>query len=306
MKLISFIMPAYKNQFLAQAIDSILKQSYSAFELVIIDDASPEDIRGTVSAFSDSRIRYYRNGENRGRKNLVDQWNHCLQYAQGEYMVLASDDDLYHPDFLKTSVAMAEKYPQVDLVRSGAKQINESNALIGIDGIIPEYCDKSQYVYHWVKATTFTCIGNFLFKTSVLKKKKFIDFPCAFGSDVASVISMAENGIVSTAEMLFSFRISSIHLSSDKGKLKEKLEATTLLFKWLRDLKGEPPKEETARFYYERIQWTHLYPKCKYDYYNQVIKFLPFSKLHWIGRCELVSTRDKLLMGLRYFLLGKG
>lgn len=302
MRLISFILPAYKAKFLKQAIESILAQSYTTFELVIIDDASPENIEDVVSGFDDPRIRYYRNEENLGGESLVKQWNHCLQYAQGEYMMLAADDDLYHPDFLKTCVELADRYPHVDLIRSGAKQIDEHNQLIGIDGIIPEYCSKYQYVYHWLQATTFTCIGNYMFKTAVIKEKKFIDFPCAFGSDTASTISMAENGIASTAEMFFSFRISTIHLSSDKGRLKEKLEANTLLFKWLRGLVYDEPAGDLDRFCYDRIQWSYLYPKCQYDYYNLVIRYLPFSKLNWIWRCELLSSRDRLNMLARYLI----
>lgn len=48
MKLISFILPAYKAKFLEQAIESILAQSYPAFELVIIDDALSESIAGPI------------------------------------------------------------------------------------------------------------------------------------------------------------------------------------------------------------------------------------------------------------------
>src|SRR5690606_978856 len=156
-------------------IGSILGQTYSNFELIIVDDVSPENIKGIVSGLDDPRIKYFRNEKNLGGENLVKQWNHCLQFAKGEYMVLAADDDLYQPDFSSTCVELADKYPHVDLIRSGAKQINESNNLIGVDGIIPEYCSKYQYVYHWLQGTIFTCIGNYMFKTAVIKEKKFID-----------------------------------------------------------------------------------------------------------------------------------
>lgn len=293
-------MPAFKARFIEQAITSILDQSYSNFELIIVDDASPENIEEIVLGFNDSRLKYFRNEKNLGGNSLIMQWNHCLQYAHGDYMVLAADDDLYHPDFLSACVELTDKYPHVNLIRSGAKQIDESNNLIGIDGIIPEYCSIYQYVYHWLQATTFTCIGNYMFKTAVIKEKKFVDFPYAFGSDTASTISMAQNGIVNIAEMLFSFRISTIHLSSDKGRLKEKLEANTLLFKWLGNLEYIEPANEVDRFCYNRIQWAHLYAKCRYDYYNLVIKHLRFSELREINKCELLTSKDKWLMLVRY------
>jgi glycosyltransferase involved in cell wall biosynthesis len=302
MLFISFVLPAYKARFLSLAIDSILKQSYNNFELVIVDDCSPENLECIVSSYTDERIRFYRNKENIGGRSLVEQWNHCIGYAKGDYIVLAADDDLYHPDFLGECVRLAERYPQVDLIRTRVEQIDEEGDLIGIDGILPEYCSKYGFLYYWLQATAFTCIGNFMFRASVIKGKRFIDFPCAFGSDTASTINMAENGVVNTSEMLFKFRVSTIHLSSNKGRLKEKMEANTLLFRWLDGLRYAKPTDENDLFYYKHIQWDKLYRKCKYDYYNLVIKHLPFSRVDWIWKCELLTKRDKIGMLFRFFV----
>lgn len=293
-------MPAYKAKFLKQAVDSILTQSYSNFELIIVDDASPENLSDIMAEYTDSRISYHRNEQNLGGQSLVKQWNHSLQYAKGEYLVLAADDDIYHPDFLSTCVELAVKYPHVDVVRSRVEQIDEENNLLGIDGILPEYCSKYLFLKYWLDATAFTCIGNFMFKTSVIKERQFIDFPSAFGSDTASAIMMAENGIANTQAMLFSFRLSTIHLSSSQGKLLEKLAANTLLFKWLRGLDYPRPTNRYDLLAFSQTQWPHLYAKCKYDYYNLVIKYMPFSKFNLIGACELLTRKDKLVMFARF------
>ena len=58
-------IPAYKRRFLKEAIDSVIAQTYSHFELVIVDDASPDDLFSVVSQYEDDRIRYYRNEVNR-------------------------------------------------------------------------------------------------------------------------------------------------------------------------------------------------------------------------------------------------
>ena len=91
----SFVLPAYKSQFLKESIDSILAQSYKDFELIIVDDASPDDIGGVVSSYDDARIRYYRNEENIGGTNLVAQWNHSIEYANGDWIILATDDKYF-------------------------------------------------------------------------------------------------------------------------------------------------------------------------------------------------------------------
>lgn len=298
--LISFILPAYKAKFFRQAIDSILSQEYSDLELIIVNDKSPEDIEEIVKSYSDPRIRYYENEENIGGKSLVAQWNHCIKYANGDYLILAADDDIYNPQFLTECVNLAQKYPDIDLVRARVKIINENNELIGIDSVLPEYISKYGYLYYYMVGASFTCIGNFMFKTSVIKSKKFIDYPCAFGSDTSSTIMMAENGCACTKEMLFNFRISSIHLSSSKSHLNEKLEAITMLFCYIKNLNYKKPNNEIDNFYYKEINQNYIYDKCKYDYYNLVIKYLPISKIETISKCSLLNSKDKLIMSLRF------
>ena len=113
---VSFILPAYKRRFLKGAIASILAQTYRDFELVVVDDCSPENLKAVVDEFQDDRLTYHRNEMNIGGKDLVAAWNHAMEFATGEWCVLASDDDVYHPDYLQEMVALTEKYPQVDLV----------------------------------------------------------------------------------------------------------------------------------------------------------------------------------------------
>jgi len=297
---VSFVLPAFKARFLDQAIDSILNQSYPDFELIIVDDASPENLKIIVTYYQDPRIKYFRNEENIGGASLVEQWNHSIQFATGDYIVLAADDDVYHPQFLEQCLVLAERYPRVDLIRSRVELINEENRTLGIDGVLPEHCSKYQFLYSWVGATALTCIGNFMFRASVLLQKKFIDFPFAYGADVASTIMMAENGVANTSEMLFQFRKSSIHLSGSKAHLGPKLKATTMLYSWVMNLDYAQPKNELDAYCFRQTGQDALYTKCRYDYYNQVIRFLPFYKAFSILDCELISNKDKMIMFLRF------
>ena len=75
----SFVLPAYKARFFKEALDSILSQTYKDFELIIVNDASPEDITSIVKGDNDPRISYYINDVNIGGKDLVAQWNDCLE-----------------------------------------------------------------------------------------------------------------------------------------------------------------------------------------------------------------------------------
>ena len=69
----SFVLPAYKGRYLAESIKSILAQTVTDFELVIVNDCSPDDIAGIVADNTDDRIRYFENERNIGGNDLVAQ-----------------------------------------------------------------------------------------------------------------------------------------------------------------------------------------------------------------------------------------
>ena len=128
--LFSFILPAYKSTFFEQAIKSILSQTYSNFELIIVDDDSPHKLKEIVDKFNDKRITYYKNKTNIGGQNLVKQWNHCIEYAKGDYTILAADDDLYSPDFLSESLELINKYPDINVIRGRVQNIDDKDRII--------------------------------------------------------------------------------------------------------------------------------------------------------------------------------
>ena len=119
----SFVLPAYKSEYLQVAIDSILQQTYIDFELIIVDDASPYHLESIVNQYNDNRIVFHRNKNNIGGKNLVSNWNKCIKYAKGEYVILASDDDIYSPFFLQQVDERIKDYPDVDIIRSRVNRI---------------------------------------------------------------------------------------------------------------------------------------------------------------------------------------
>jgi glycosyltransferase involved in cell wall biosynthesis len=300
--MISFIMPAFKGRFLREAISSILKQTISDWELIIVDDCSPENLKVIVDSYPDPRIRYIRNDNNIGGRDLVKQWNHSISFALGEWLVLAADDDLYRPTFCEECIRLTKKYPQVNIIHSSVEQIDENGKHLWNDTILPEYTSRYEYLNTWLRGLSFTCIGNFMFRRqTLLDHGGFIDFPCAFGSDIATPIRESLNGVANTQAMLFCFRQSPTHLSADGSRFKEKIEAITLLSEWIERIGWPLPDNPEDMGFYAIVNPDYLHKKCVYDYFNLVIKFLPFRSIpSYLQRCRRATAKDKVMMALRW------
>ncbi len=237
----SFVLPAYKARFFKKAIDSILNQTYKEFELIIVNDASPEDLDIIVNSYDDYRIRYYVNEQNIGGKNLVAQWNHCLEYAKGEYVILASDDDIYSPFYLDKMDELVCKYPEVNVFRPRVMFIDGNGELCSYastEGFLKEKVNSLEFVHSLVYDRIGSGIPFYIFKKSSLNQiGGFIDFPLAWFSDDATVIKLSDKGIVYSSEILFYFRMSGENITTKQNAkitLLKKMEATQHFYNFLR------------------------------------------------------------------------
>lgn len=234
--LFSFVMPAYKARFIDEAIKSILEQTYRNLKLIVVDDASPENLASIVKTYDDSRIRYYRNEYNIGGGDLVEQWNHSIRYAKGDYLILASDDDVYFPEYLEKMYSLIRKYPHLGVYRCRIQQINGQGDIIGLDGYLKEYVARNEYIYALMKSYISSGIPYYIFnREKLLQKGGFVNFPMAWHSDNATVMSMAEEGMASSDEILFSFRSSGINITTRRDTpetLQNKLMATRKFLQW--------------------------------------------------------------------------
>jgi len=113
---------------LSQTIDSVLAQSFSDFQLIIIDDNSPDDTETVVARYNDSRIRYLRNPSNLGPEGT---WNLCLEEARGRYFKLLPQDDILYPNSLERQIEVLEsdKHERIALV-FGSRNIIDGNGRI--------------------------------------------------------------------------------------------------------------------------------------------------------------------------------
>ena len=230
----SFVLPAYKATYLREAIDSILNQSYTDFELIIVNDASPEDLCSIVNDYHDDRIQYYVNEKNVGGHDLVAQWSHCITYATGDYLILASDDDVYHPQYLEKMDTLVDRYPEVNVFRPRVQYINSRGDVLKQDIELDEYMSLISFSHLWIHRQLLKGIPFYIFNRQALADMGgFVNYPSAWYSDDATVMQLGRAGIVSHNEILFSFRNSGINITSTwntPALLFNKLQATEFFY----------------------------------------------------------------------------
>ncbi|MDO9635466.1 MAG: glycosyltransferase [Thiobacillus sp.] len=101
--LVSIVLPTYKRaHLLAQAIRSVLDQTYANLELIVVDDNSPDDTAAVVQSFDDSRIRYLKNDPN---LKLPRALNRGFAETRGDYLTWTSDDNLLARTAIEKMVA---------------------------------------------------------------------------------------------------------------------------------------------------------------------------------------------------------
>jgi glycosyltransferase involved in cell wall biosynthesis len=125
---VSLGLPVYNgDRYLAAALDSLLAQTWTDFELIICDNASTDGTEALCRAYAqrDSRIRYVRDGQNSG---AVRNHNWAAELARGEYFKWTAHDDIYAPEFLARCVAHLDANPDVVLVYSRSRFIDETGA----------------------------------------------------------------------------------------------------------------------------------------------------------------------------------
>jgi len=226
----SVTIPAYKDRYLKETIDSVLAQTYQNYEIVIVNDASPYDLDSIVQQYTDPRIRYFKNKKNCGAKNVVDNWNICLSYATGEYVMCIGDDDNLTPRCLQDFADLIEKYPQLDLFHARSEIIDDDSNFVKTLELRPEW----ESVYSLMYNPRNTHLGDWLFKTETLRKNGgFYKLPYGWQSDdISAFIAAASHGVANTQEPGFQYRGNGLSISHDLTCIEDKIEAVRASVKW--------------------------------------------------------------------------
>lgn len=147
-------MTAYnREQYIGEAIESVLHSSFLDFELVILDDCSTDRTFSIAASYAsaDNRIRLFRNANNLGQfKNR----NQIVNYARGKYLKYLDSDDRLAPGALEAIMEIMLSYPSAEL---GSKGGGESGIVLSNrDSYLAHFFDGKHYLHQGPSATIFT------------------------------------------------------------------------------------------------------------------------------------------------------
>lgn len=128
---VSVLTPIYNTvpQYLRECIESILNQTFTDFEFLILND-SPEnkEIEDIVQSYHDPRIKYYKNEKNMG---ISDSRNKLIDFSKGEYLAIFDHDDISLPTRLAEEVTVLDSHPEIGVVSGNFQSI-------------PSFCSSKQ------------------------------------------------------------------------------------------------------------------------------------------------------------------
>lgn len=167
--LVSVVMPAYKSDYLEEALESVLRQTYRPLELIVCDDCRGDQVRQVVERFAsraDFEVRYQHN-----KKRLNESRNlaSCVQLAQGEYIKPLYDDDVLYPDCIKSLLVAMQGDLGIALASSRRCRIDANgDRLSDIQATV--YPFNSDVVIDGEQLTSFLvdCTVNFIGEPSTV------------------------------------------------------------------------------------------------------------------------------------------
>lgn len=224
-ELISIITPTFnRSQFIHYAIRSVITQTISNWELLIIDDGSTDNTKNIIEPYlTDPRIKYFFQ-ENQGQAAAR---NNGLRHSRGEFVCFLDSDNLWYPEKLKVQHEAMKSRPDIDVVYGDGDTINESGVVISTanmkrySGRITEKLLKDNFVSFntaMVRAASIKGIGGF-------------DESVRFGDDYDLWLRLSAKSQFLYIPRVFSqYRVMSDQISSNKEARFSSNEATIKRF----------------------------------------------------------------------------
>lgn len=243
---LAIVIPAYKATFLAAALDSIAAQTCQDFTLYIGDDCSPHQLGEIVERYRNKiNLVYKRFDTNLGGKDLVAQWERCIDMSQDEEWIwLFSDDDVMEPQCVEEFYKTIMDNPQTGLVHFDICRLDDATKEVTPLPVFPKFCSSKNYLDEKLKGHFISFVVEFVVHRDIfLNCGRFQNFDMAWGSDFVSWVkfSDAAGGIVTCDHAKVLWRKSNENISPDKSNpvLVRKIHSLIANAKWILDFTSQ-------------------------------------------------------------------
>lgn len=312
MPTVAVVIPAWKPDFLQQALESFRNQTSQDFHLYVGDDASPYGLESIVAPFqANGNVTYHRFEQNLGGKDLVGQWERCIALTRDEpWIWLFSDDDRCSPRCIETLKHGMEAHPDTDLFHFGVQAIDEKNQSIAPLQETP-LASARDYLERRILDDYRSYVVEYVFRRSAfLAQGGFQKFDLAWGSDDATWIALATHQApVLLAGAPVEWRASTVNISpsTNAAVASRKIAARLDYYRWLRahpelwtGRLADP--RHASRWFHEQVR--HLAPALGTSQIEAFCKeFRQCSGTPWtdaaLWRIKIHASRFKRLLRAR-------
>lgn len=224
---VSVLIPVYNaSAFLKNSVNSILNQTFTDFELLLLDDCSSDNSVEIIKGFKDSRVKYYQNEHNLG---ISGSRNRLMDLAQGEYLAIMDNDDLSLPERFAKQVAFLDAHPDVTIVGSWGELFNDMPAY-GLYAQIKKLITNMGWVWRQpaevtLKETLRACTS--MHSSMMVRKSDLVRYNIRYNGeytpaeDYDLIRQVLTNGlkICNLQEVLFKYHLYGGNFSVKKKKL---------------------------------------------------------------------------------------
>lgn len=164
---VSVIVPNYNHaRYLPRRLDSILAQTFTNFEVIVLDDCSTDNSREVIRPYlRDARVRFHPNQSNSGSPFI--QWNRGVALARGELVWIAESDDCASPELLATVVPLLAGHPNVGLAYCQSWRMDSDGELAGTLEDWTDDLDPKRWAKSFVNQGRDECGNYLLWKNTV-------------------------------------------------------------------------------------------------------------------------------------------
>ena len=212
--MVSVVMKVYNGErFLREAIDSVLAQTYTDFELVIIDDGSTDSSAAIIQSYQDSRIRFLQNEKNLG---LCATQNKVIAEAKGKYIAVMDCDDISYPERLMEQVTFLENHPEVMMCGTFRNDIVDGQERLFCK---PVHLDNETLQFSLVFGNFFFTHSSIMFRGEEYRKSNLSYGAVSIAEDYQIITEMARRyPVAMIPKCLVGYRIDMQSVSHTKER----------------------------------------------------------------------------------------